>query len=493
MASWFTLSFGSKGALVCYIAVFGSAGTTPILVETLRECRGKWNLSFRNAHLFIILFVRNFWRVYSQFWLSVRNSVWGPFNRKSRGNPSLCWLGRGGGSRGTVKGHKNFVNKLAFPIHVGSHQLRESLRELLRELWFSYCSSHEMPFRERNFAFRESVSEFRELLRECPGTLRELREWPSHSESVFPEIGVVPRLLMFSFPYPRLIFNVSCLFASGLLLLQFFVCCSAHTICPKTITLQHLIVISGLQKGPAERGHVKKRQKASKSFSTLFDNFRAGPKTSKIVSKSVKKFFNTFRQFFRAGHLFFPAPFAIRWLLDNSFFEHLNLQTPSQRLSLNSFWVPSFLQWIWIWFPYPNQSRFLVEGDATKHFSVKKRGFQWKGGRQFSESGVWWGFLQERQFSEEVRAIHWTAGLWKLKSCCPHPLPENRLLPNLWWLGPLREINIWRHNVLLHLRNRKQTNSVIVLGQMVLSLHACGACLMFVVLVVVVLSLLVIF
>ena len=30
------------------------------------------------------------------FWLSARNSVWGPINRKSRGNPSLCWLGRGG-------------------------------------------------------------------------------------------------------------------------------------------------------------------------------------------------------------------------------------------------------------------------------------------------------------------------------------------------------------------------------------------------------------
>ena len=37
--------------------------------------------------------------------------------------------------------------------------------------------------------------QFRELLREYPGTLRELREWPFHSESVFPEIGVVPRLL----------------------------------------------------------------------------------------------------------------------------------------------------------------------------------------------------------------------------------------------------------------------------------------------------------
>ena len=30
---------------------------------------------FRNARLFIILFVRTFWRVCSQFWLSVRNSV----------------------------------------------------------------------------------------------------------------------------------------------------------------------------------------------------------------------------------------------------------------------------------------------------------------------------------------------------------------------------------------------------------------------------------
>ena len=45
------------------------------------------------------------------------------------------------------------------------------------------------------FVFREWNFEFRELLREYPGTLRELREWPFRSESVFPEIGVVPRLL----------------------------------------------------------------------------------------------------------------------------------------------------------------------------------------------------------------------------------------------------------------------------------------------------------
>ena len=62
--------------------------------------------------------------------------------------------------------------------------------------------------------------------------------------------------------------------------------------------------LSGLQKGPAERGHVKNRQKVSKSFSTLFDIFRAGQKTSKIVKKN-KMFFDTFRQFSR-GTFFRP-------------------------------------------------------------------------------------------------------------------------------------------------------------------------------------------
>ena len=83
-------------------------------------------------------------------------------------------------------------------FRVGSRQFRESLRELLRELWVSYWSSRERPFREWNFVFREWNFQFRELLREYPGTLRELREWPFHSESVFPEIGVVPRLLKLS-------------------------------------------------------------------------------------------------------------------------------------------------------------------------------------------------------------------------------------------------------------------------------------------------------
>ena len=100
-------------------------------------------------------------------------------------------------------------------FRVGSRQFRGSLRELLRELWVSYWSSRERPFREWNFVFREWNFKFRELLREYPGTLRELREWPFHSESFFPEIGVVPRLLthtawivfhtldfLHSFPHP---------------------------------------------------------------------------------------------------------------------------------------------------------------------------------------------------------------------------------------------------------------------------------------------------
>ena len=80
-------------------------------------------------------------------------------------------------------------------FHVGYHQFRESLRELLRELWFSQSTGRETPFREWDFAFRELFSELWELLREYPGTLPELQEWPFHSESVFPEIEVAPRLL----------------------------------------------------------------------------------------------------------------------------------------------------------------------------------------------------------------------------------------------------------------------------------------------------------
>ena len=76
-------------------------------------------------------------------------------------------------------------------FRVGSRQFWESLREL----WVLYWSSRERPFREWNLVFREWNFQFRELLREYPGTLPELREWPFHSESVFSEIGVVLRLL----------------------------------------------------------------------------------------------------------------------------------------------------------------------------------------------------------------------------------------------------------------------------------------------------------
>ena len=65
--------------------------------------------------------------------------------------------------------------------------------------------------------------------------------------------------------------------------------------------------ISGLQEGPAERGHVKKTQKVSKSFSTLFDNLCAGQKTSKIVKK-CQKVFRHFSTFFARHH--FCGPFG---------------------------------------------------------------------------------------------------------------------------------------------------------------------------------------
>ena len=66
---------------------------------------------------------------------------------------------------------------------------------------------------------------------------------------------------------------------------------------------QESTTISGLQKGPAERGHVKNRQKVSNSFSTLFVQGKKRQKSS----KNVKKFFDTYRQISRVTIL--PAPF----------------------------------------------------------------------------------------------------------------------------------------------------------------------------------------
>ena len=81
------------------------------------------------------------------------------------------------------------------------------------------------------------------------------------------------------------------------------------TTCIRTrLVSKQTIHISGLQKGPAERGHVKKRQKSSKSVKKFFDTFRQisqGKKRQKS-SKNVKKFFDTFRQISRGT--IFPAP-----------------------------------------------------------------------------------------------------------------------------------------------------------------------------------------
>ena len=107
----------SDGSKVCASASFGMLWV-PKWLHYSTLCLDRhhlhdiaWKIAWQesllwNARLFIILFVRNFWRVCSQFWLSVRNSVWGPLNRNWRENPSLCWLGGGG-----VKGNKNSEQK----------------------------------------------------------------------------------------------------------------------------------------------------------------------------------------------------------------------------------------------------------------------------------------------------------------------------------------------------------------------------------------------
>ena len=75
----------------------------------------------------------------------------------------------------------------------------------------------------------------------------------------------------------------------------------------------------GQRKGATSK-NIKNRQKVSKIFSTLFDIFRAGQKTSKIVKKCQKKdFLDTFRQFFfRAGHQF-SGPFGGALIFDSGY------------------------------------------------------------------------------------------------------------------------------------------------------------------------------
>ena len=54
-----------------------------------------------------------------------------------------------------------------------------------------------MPFPRMEFRIPRMKFRIPRLAPRMPRTLRELREWPFHSESVLPEIGVVPRLLTF--------------------------------------------------------------------------------------------------------------------------------------------------------------------------------------------------------------------------------------------------------------------------------------------------------
>ena len=68
-----------------------------------------------------------------------------------------------------------------------------------------------------------------------------------------------------------------------------------------------------------------------------------------------------------------------------------------------------------------NRTRFLgLWGCDEALFSEKQFFVQWKGGRH---SG-----MRVLVGMSTGKAIQWTAGVWKLKSCCPHPLPESLLL-----------------------------------------------------------------
>ena len=68
-------------------------------------------------------------------------------------------------------------------------------------------------------------------------------------------------------------------------------------------------MVSGLQKGPAERGHVKTRQKSSKSVKKFFDTFRQFSRRAKNVKnrQKVSKSFSTLFDKFRAAPFFRPV------------------------------------------------------------------------------------------------------------------------------------------------------------------------------------------
>ena len=87
--------------------------------------------------------------------------------------------------------------------------------------------------------------------------------------------------------------------------------CFAVGVCDSSICLQppgpptSVDCKRGQRKGATSK-NVKNRQKVSKSFSTLLDNFRAGQKTSKIVKK-CQKVFRHFSTIFARHH--FSGPF----------------------------------------------------------------------------------------------------------------------------------------------------------------------------------------
>ena len=84
-----------------------------------------------------------------------------------------------------------------------------------------------------------------------------------------------------------------------------FLTASVHLLIPGSDTSAfHTPLFSGLQKGPADRGHVKKSRKVSKIF---FDAFRHSPRRAKNRQRVSKIFLLTlFVDNFRAAPIFRP-------------------------------------------------------------------------------------------------------------------------------------------------------------------------------------------
>ena len=82
----------------------------------------------------------------------------------------------------------------------------------------------------------------------------------------------------------------------------------SHHIFHKGRNKKSFTEISRLQKGPAERGHVKKRQKSPKSVKKFFDTFRQFSCRAKNVKnrQKVPKSFSTLFDNFRAAPCFRP-------------------------------------------------------------------------------------------------------------------------------------------------------------------------------------------